>query len=61
MYVDTFPNQHDYMNIKLNIDGFKDIEDVADIFHPELFSSVKSSNKEEVLRCSAKNPLLISR
>ena len=27
----------------------KDIEDVADIFHPELFSSVKSSNKEEVL------------
>lgn len=43
------PNQHDYMNIKLNIDGFKDIEDVADIFHPELFSSVKSSNKEEVL------------
>ena len=49
MYVDTFPNQHDYMNIKLNIDGFRDIEDVADIFHPELFSSVKSSNKEEVL------------
>ncbi len=49
MYVDIFPNQHDYMNIKLMIDGFKNIEDVVSIFHPELFCSVKSANKSEVL------------
>ena len=50
MYVDTFPNQHDYMNIKLNIDGFKDIEDVVAMFYPELFCTAKSSKKEEVLK-----------
>ena len=31
MYVNAFPNQHDYANIKLNLDGFKDIEDIASI------------------------------
>jgi lichenan operon transcriptional antiterminator len=36
MYVDPFPSQHDYTNIKLNIDGFKNIEDVTAIFQPEL-------------------------
>lgn len=49
MYVDPFPGQHDYMNIKLMIDGFKDIEDVVSIFHPELFCSVISADKTEVL------------
>lgn len=50
MYVDTFPNQHDYMNIKLNIDGFKDIEDVTNMFYPELFHVTELSEKEDVLR-----------
>lgn len=50
MYVDSFPSQRDYMNIKLNIDGFKNMEDVVAIFHPELFCSVKKSVKEEVLK-----------
>ena len=49
MYVNAFPNQHDYANIKLNLDGFKDIEDIASIFYPELFYQVKSSTKKEVL------------
>ena len=50
MYVNAFPNQHDYANIKLNLDGFKDIEDIASIFYPELFYQVKSSTKKEVLQ-----------
>lgn len=50
MYVNAFPNQHDYANIKLNLDGFKDIEDIARIFYPELFYQVKSSTKKEVLQ-----------
>lgn len=49
MYVDTFPNQHDYMNIKLNIDGFKDIEDVVAMFYPELFCVAGSASKGRVL------------
>lgn len=50
MYIDTFPNQHDYMNVKLNIDGFKDIEDVTDMFYPELFYVTESSGKSDVLK-----------
>lgn len=50
MYVDPFPTQHDYMNIKLNIDGFKNIEDVVAIFDPQLFTSVKKEGKEKVLK-----------
>lgn len=50
MYVDPFPTQHDYMNIKLNIDGFKNIEDVVAIFDPQLFTSVKKEEKEKVLK-----------
>lgn len=50
MYVDAFPNQHDYMNVKLNLDGFKKIEDILDIFHPELFEQVKVSTKEKILK-----------
>ena len=50
MYIDTFPNQHDYMNIKLNIDGFKDMEDVVAMFYPELFCVADSSSKSEVIK-----------
>ncbi|MDO4168336.1 MAG: BglG family transcription antiterminator [Lachnospiraceae bacterium] len=49
MYVDPFPSQQDYMNIKLNIDGFKNMEDILAIFHPELFSNVLKIKKEEAL------------
>lgn len=50
MYVDIFPKQSDYLNIKLNIDGFKNIEDVTAIFRPELFFVTKSANKRNVLQ-----------
>ena len=46
MYVNAFPNQHDYANIKLNLDGFKDIEDIASIFYPRIILSGKIFNKE---------------
>ena len=49
MYVDPFPNEHDYMNIKLNIDGFKSIDDVMAIFNPELYVNVEKISKEETL------------
>lgn len=55
MYVDPFPNQYDYTNIKLNIDGFKSIDDVTAIFNRELFESVKKIKKEDALNLVCKN------
>lgn len=55
MYIDPFPTQQDYMNIKLNIDGFKGIDDVIQIFKPELFYCVNHAVKEEVLEKICEN------
>lgn len=49
MYINPFPEQKDYFNIKLNIDGFRNIDDVIELFHPELFCSVRQIKKEEAL------------
>ena len=49
MFINPFPEKKDYFNLKLNIDGFKDIEDVIDIFKPELFDSVRQIKKTDAL------------
>ena len=49
MFINPFPEQKDYFNLKLNIDGFKDIEDVVDIFKSELFTSVRQIEKTQAL------------
>ena len=55
MYINPFPEKKDYFNLKLNIDGFEDINDVVDIFKPELFASVKQIQKEEALSLICEN------
>ena len=50
MYVNCFPKESDYRNIRLNIDGFKSIDDVTEIFQPELFEVRVCATKEEVLQ-----------
>ena len=50
MYVNCFPKESDYRNIRLNIDGFKSIDDVTEIFQPELFEVRMCATKEEVLQ-----------
>jgi lichenan operon transcriptional antiterminator len=55
MYVDPFPKERDYRNIKLNIDGFRDINDVVEIFEPELFQTVSSATKEQALKMICNN------
>ena len=45
MYVNAFPNQHDYANIKLNLDGFKDIEDIASILSGKIFNKEGSTSR----------------
>lgn len=50
MYVNAFPQEKDYMNIKLNLDGFKDIDNVTSLFSEDLFFVVSSAEKQDVLK-----------
>ncbi len=49
MLINTFPNDHDYMNIKLIMDGFNDIEDILEIFSEDLFFVDIGTSKPAVL------------
>lgn len=49
MYVNAFPKPNDYINIKLNLDGFRNLEDIINVFRPELFKCIKSGDKHEIL------------
>lgn len=55
MYVNAFPKENDYINIKLNLDGFRNIEDITNVFRPELFQVMKSGNKQDLLRQMCEN------
>lgn len=50
MLINTFPTDHDYLNIKLIMDGFKDIEDILQIFDQSLFFIDSGRTKQEVLK-----------
>lgn len=58
MYVNAFPQEKDYLNIKLNLDGFKDIDSVTSMFSKVLFFVAPSAKKEDVIKkiceCGAK-------
>ena len=50
-YVSPFPSQHDYLNLKLAMDGFSSIDDILQIFHRDLFEVFhKETNHDEVVR-----------
>lgn len=57
MFINAFPNGHDYLNIKLNMDGFKNEESIFQIFSPDLFFVNSGRTKDEILRnlCSQVN------
>lgn len=55
MYVNAFPTQNDYINIKLNLDGFRNIEDITNVFRPELFDVMKSGRKQDILKEMCEN------
>lgn len=50
MYIDPFPTEKDYLNIKLNLDGFKSLESITALFNPKLFFLAESAEKDEVLK-----------
>lgn len=49
MLIDAFPSNHDYINIKLIMDGFKNIEDILQIFSPDRFFVDVGDCKSSVL------------
>lgn len=50
IYINPFPDQHDYLNLKLAMDGFKSINDILQIFHRELFEVFKSDlSRDDIL------------
>lgn len=48
-YVDPFPGQQDYLNLKLAIDGFKNIDDITSIFYEKLFQITEDRKRESIV------------
>lgn len=50
VYINPFPNQHDYLNVKLAMDGFKSINDILQLFYRETFEIFRGdSSRNSVL------------
>lgn len=55
LYISPFPDQHDYLNLKLAMDGFKSIDDILQIFHRDLFDVFRNDmTREEILEVLCK-------
>ncbi|WP_024291195.1 BglG family transcription antiterminator [Lacrimispora indolis] len=50
MFINIFPDNHDYMNIKLIMDGFKNVESILEIFSKDLFFVNNGRTKDEILK-----------
>lgn len=55
LYVNPFPNKKDYLNVKLALDGFNDIEDIVRIFQKDLFTVFPKTNRDKVLKTLCQN------
>lgn len=49
MYINPFPTNYDYMNIRLMMDGFQNINDIIDMFQEDLFFAEESGEKYAVI------------
>lgn len=50
LYINAFPDEHDYLNLKLAIDGFESINDILRLFHRDMFTIFRTpTDKEEIL------------
>lgn len=50
MYIHTFPDNYDYLNMKLMLDGFKNIDSILELFKQDLFFYGKDWEKTDILR-----------
>lgn len=50
IYISQFPDKHDYLNLKLALDGFRNANDILDIFQRDLFVYFNSkAEKADIL------------
>ena len=50
-YINPFPDRHDYLNLKLAMDGFESINDILQIFHQDLFMVFpEDQQRDDILR-----------
>lgn len=50
MYIESFPTERDYLNIRLHLDGFQNIESITALFRPDLFFVQPTAEKDDVLK-----------
>lgn len=50
MYINPFPGEKDYLNIRLNLDGFKDLDSITDLFNSQLFFVASAGEKDNILK-----------
>lgn len=56
IYINPFPDKHDYLNLKLAMDGFQSTDDILNIFQRDLFFYFDSkTDKEAILRVLCEN------
>ena len=56
IYISPFPDKHDYLTLKLALDGFRSIDDILDIFQRDLFVYFdRKTKKEEIISTLCKN------
>lgn len=49
-YVDPFPDRQDYVNLKLAIDGFQNIDDITSIFYKKLYRVRNEKKKDSIIK-----------
>lgn len=49
-YVDLFPGHQDYLNLKLAIDGFQNIDDITSLFYKDLYHIKNESKRETIIQ-----------
>lgn len=48
-FINQFPDQQDYLNLKLAMDGFKSMDDILQIFHRDLFFTFDDASRDDIL------------
>ena len=55
VYINPFPDQHDYLNVKLAMDGFRSINDILQLFYREAFEVFRTDvSRDDVLNILCK-------
>lgn len=56
IYISQFPDKHDYLNLKLALDGFRSTDDILDIFQRDLFVYFdRKTEKDDILTMLCEN------